>query len=85
MSRWLNKSNSCIEVGKHLRDTDNADYLVKQGFVPCTPKKMVFIGDGSKNLFVYEAINGEDIMEAECARKLSWGHTAPRLPPKYGH
>jgi len=54
-----------------LRDTGNADYLVKQGFVPCTPKKMVFIGDSSKNLFVYEAINGEDIMEAECARKLS--------------
>jgi len=54
-----------------LRDTDNTDYLVKQGFVPCTPEKMVFIGDSSKNLFVCEAINGGGIMEAECARKLS--------------
>ena len=54
-----------------MRDTDNADYLVKQGFVSCTPKKMVFIGDGSKNLFVYEAINGGGIMKAKCARKLS--------------
>jgi len=71
VSRKLNKSNSCIEVGEHLRDTDNADYLVKQGFVPCTPEKMVFIGNSSKNLFVYEAINGRGIMEAECARKLS--------------
>jgi len=29
------------------------------------------IGDGSKNLFVYETINGGGIMEAKCARKLS--------------
>ena len=48
-----------------MRDTDNADYLVKQGFAPCTPEKMIFIGDSSKNLFVYEAINGGGIMEAE--------------------
>jgi len=71
VSRKLNESNSCIEVSEHLRDTDNANYLVKQGFVPCTSEKMVFIGDSSKNLFVYEAINGGGIMEAECARKLS--------------
>ena len=43
------------------------------------------IGDGSKNLFVYETINGGGIMEAKCTRKLSWEHTALCLPPKHGH
>jgi len=40
-------------------------------FVPWTPEKIVFIEDGSNNIFVYETINGRGIMEAECAGKLS--------------
>jgi len=60
------------DTGKeHLRDTDHVDYLVKQCFVSWTPEKIVFIEDGSKNLFVYETINGRGIMEAKCMGKLS--------------
>jgi len=64
------------DTGKeHLRDTDYVNYLVKQGFVSWTPKKIVFIKDGSKNLFVYETINGRGIIEAKYVGKLSCGYT----------
>ena len=86
MSRQLNKPNSCQEVGEHFRSQwwhrKRASCRLLD-FVPWTPEKIVFIEDGSKNLFVYETINGRGIMEAKCAGKLSWGHTTPCLPPKH--
>jgi len=64
------------DVGKEpVKDADPAEILGQARVLGLALlKKVVLVEDGSKRgLLVYETLNGRGIVEAESARKLSWG------------